>query len=50
MTLYDQSIPTLLRYLGVMDHIMNKAEAWCKEKGVKEEELLEARLIDDMRP
>lgn len=43
-SLYDVTIPTFLRALGNLDHILGKAEA----SGI--EGLPEARLIEDMHP
>lgn len=47
--LYHQCVPVLVKYLNNLSHIVQKATAFCQDKGVKEEELLNYRLVPDMR-
>ncbi|KAF4968426.1 hypothetical protein FSARC_4223 [Fusarium sarcochroum] len=48
-TLYQQSIPVLVKYLKSLSFMLQKGAKFCEEKGVKHEELLTYRLISDMR-
>jgi uncharacterized protein len=50
ISLYDATIPSFLQILGSLDHLIDKAEAHMAEHGVAEEELVQARLIDNMQP
>ena len=43
-SLYDVSVPIFIRYLGNLDHILAKAEAFVAEGKAEEAELLSARL------
>lgn len=49
-SIYDQSIPIMIKHLNNMSKILDKAVIFADEKGMKHEELLELRLRDDMRP
>jgi hypothetical protein len=49
-SLYDQSIPVLIKYLNNVSVVLDKSIAYADEKGIAHEELLTARLRDDMRP
>jgi hypothetical protein len=49
-SLYDQSIPVLIKYFNGISKIIDKAVAYADEKGITHEELLTTRLRDDMRP
>ncbi|OBT43234.1 hypothetical protein VE00_06414 [Pseudogymnoascus sp. WSF 3629] len=49
-SLYDQSIPVLIKYFNNLSAILDKTIAYADEKGISHEELLTARLRDDMRP
>jgi uncharacterized protein len=49
VSLYRASIPMMLKSLGNLKGIITKAEAHCTEKGLKPEDLIQFRLIDDMR-
>jgi uncharacterized protein len=42
------SIPVYVRALKVLRSLIDKAKAYAKENDIAEEELIEARLIDDM--
>eukprot|EP01037_Dinobryon_pediforme_P003629 gene3629-3676_t len=49
-TLYDATFPSMLQILGSVSRLIDKAEAFCTEKGLAPEALIEARLIEDMLP
>lgn len=49
-SLYNQSIPVMIKQLGALSGILDKGEKWCDEKGKSHKEILEFRLIEDMRP
>jgi len=48
--MYHASVPVLLRALTNLKGILSKAEAWAKEKNIKDETVLNARLALDMLP
>lgn len=48
-SLYDQSVPVLIKYLNNFSAILDKAQKFADEKGLKHEEFLEFRLVSDMR-
>ncbi|KAI8721356.1 hypothetical protein NCS52_00582900 [Fusarium sp. LHS14.1] len=48
-SLYQQTVPPLVKSLKTMSHLLQKGAKFCEEKGVKHEELLTYRLIADMR-
>jgi hypothetical protein len=48
-SLYIQSIPVITKYLRNLSGIVDKGKAFADEKGMKHEEILEFRLIADMR-
>jgi hypothetical protein len=43
-------VPLLIRGLTQLAHNLEKAEQWAKENNVPTEQLVNARLIDDMQP
>lgn len=49
-TLYAATIPSYLQILNSVSRLIGKAEAFCKEKGLEPEVLIQARLTDDMLP
>ncbi|KFY44493.1 hypothetical protein V494_01450 [Pseudogymnoascus sp. VKM F-4513 (FW-928)] len=49
-SLYDQSIPVLIKFFNNLSQILDKSIAYADEKGIAHEELLTARLRDDMKP
>lgn len=49
-TLYAATIPSNLQVLGAVAALVNKAEAWCGERGLPPEELIQAHLAPDMLP
>jgi len=50
ISLYEISVPVFIRGLNNLSAILKKAEAYADEKGIPHEELLGARLIEDMFP
>jgi len=48
-SLYVQSIPVMTKYLRNLSSILNKGKAFADEKGMSHKEMLEFRLISDMR-
>lgn len=48
-SLYQQSVPVLVKYLKNLSHLLQKGAKFCEEKGIKHEQLLNYRLIEDMR-
>jgi hypothetical protein len=49
-TLYSATVPTFQQILGSMSALLDKGEAFCKEKGLAPEEIVQARLAPDMFP
>lgn len=49
-SLYDAVVPSNIQILGALDRILEKAEAFCAERGMTEAELIDARLAPDMLP
>lgn len=49
-SLYDAVVPSNLQILGALDRVMEKAKAFCDERGVTQADLIEARLAPDMFP
>jgi hypothetical protein len=50
MSMYDFTVPVYQQILAAQGALLDKAAAYCVEKGVPETALLDERLIDDMRP
>ena len=50
ISMYDATIPVLLRGLTVAATYLDKAEAYATEKGIDQSVLLNARLALDMQP
>ncbi|KAL6925287.1 hypothetical protein FSHL1_002532 [Fusarium sambucinum] len=48
-TLYQQSVPVLVKYLKNLSFMLQKGAKFCEEKSLKHEEMLSYRLISDMR-
>lgn len=48
--LYNLTISSFVNGLNALTHILQKAEAHAKEKGIPLEDLFNARLYEDMRP
>jgi hypothetical protein len=49
-SLYAATIPSYRQILGAVAGLVAKAEAFCAEKGVAPEDIIHARLADDMQP
>lgn len=49
-TLYSATVPTFQQILGSVAGLLDKGEAFCKEKGLAPEEIIQARLAPDMFP
>jgi hypothetical protein len=49
-SLYAATIPSYLQIIGAVDALVDKAVAWCAETGASENDLIMARLVDDMLP
>jgi len=49
-SLYDAVVPSNLQILGALDRVIEKAEAFCDERGLPHAELIDARLAPDMLP
>ncbi len=50
ISLYHATVPTFLQVLGAMSGLIDKAEAYCNEKGLEPSALIDARLAEDMHP
>ncbi|MBK5569367.1 DUF1993 domain-containing protein [Ensifer sp. SSB1] len=48
LTMYQLSIPALVRGLGVLTRLLDKAEAHARDNGISPEDLVNARLAPDM--
>ncbi|MGO0999409.1 DUF1993 domain-containing protein [Lysobacter sp. CA196] len=48
LSLYDISVPSLLRGLDTLAHLLDKGEAHAQEQGIEVEQLLGGRLAPDM--
>jgi hypothetical protein len=48
-SLYHQSVPVLTKYLRNLSTIVAKGAKFAEENGKKPEEILEYRLVKDMR-
>ncbi|KAK2027425.1 hypothetical protein LX32DRAFT_592655 [Colletotrichum zoysiae] len=49
VSLYQASIPMMIKYLGNLKVILAKAEQHCVAKNLKPEDMIKFRLIEDMR-
>jgi len=49
-SLYAATIPSYQQILGSVSGLLVKAEAFCEQKGIKHEDILQARLAPDMLP
>ena len=50
ISLYDLSVPNYLQQLAAISGVLKKGAAFCEEKGIDPNELVGARVIDDMLP
>ncbi|WP_077960176.1 DUF1993 domain-containing protein [Ensifer adhaerens] len=48
LTMYQLSIPALVRGLGVLTKLLDKAEAYARDNGISTDDLVNARLAPDM--
>ncbi|KAI6783956.1 uncharacterized protein J7T54_001832 [Emericellopsis cladophorae] len=48
-SLYNQSVPVLIKYLRSLSGLLTKAVQHCETKGVAQEDLLASKLADDMK-
>jgi uncharacterized protein len=49
-SLYAATIPSFQQILGAVSGLLDKAEAFCAEKGIAPQEFIQARLAADMFP
>jgi hypothetical protein len=49
-SLYAATVPCFQQILGAVSGLIDKAEAYCAQKGIAPEELIQARLAEDMFP
>ena len=49
-SLYDAVVPSNLQILDSLDRMMEKAEAFCEERGLTQAQLIDTRLAPDMLP
>jgi uncharacterized protein len=49
-SLYAATIPSYCQILGAVTRLIDKAEAFCIEKALAPEDILQARLVADMQP
>jgi uncharacterized protein len=49
-SLYAATIPTYQQILGAVSGPLGAAEAFCAERGIAPEAIIQARLADDMQP
>jgi|ERR1044072_7470164 hypothetical protein len=50
ISLFAATVPAYLQILGAVSGLLDKAEHHCGEHGIEPEELIQARLAEDMRP
>jgi hypothetical protein len=50
ISLYAATIPSYLQILGALAALLDKAEAYCTDKGIDPNEIIQARLAQDMNP
>jgi len=48
--IYEFTVPVFIKLLGGLKNVLTKAEAFAKEKGMSEEEVLKLSLAPDMFP
>jgi hypothetical protein len=49
-SLYDATVPSYLQTLGAVSGLIDRAEAFCGERNLPPEKLIQARLTEDMLP
>jgi hypothetical protein len=50
LSLHDAFVPTTRQMLGALSGLVDKGEAFCRDRDLPDSELLEARLAEDMWP
>lgn len=50
ISLYDATVSSFRQTLGAVSALLEKAEAFCAAKGVAPEQIIQARLAEDMLP
>ena len=50
LTLYAATIPSYLQILASVSRLIDKAESFCGEHGLAPDQLIQARLAEDMQP
>jgi hypothetical protein len=50
VSLYDVTVPSYLQTLGAIEGVLAKGAAYCKEKNIDPNEIVETRLAPDMLP
>jgi hypothetical protein len=50
ISLYDASVLSYLQILDAAKGFLQKGRDWCESSGVDPEQMLEAKLVEDMRP
>src|ERR1700733_9235067 len=49
-SLYSAVVPSYLQILDGLSGLIDKAESFCSQKGMAPEQIIEARLAEDMQP
>jgi uncharacterized protein len=49
-SLYSAVVPSYLQILDGVSGLLDKAEVFCSEKGIAPEQIIDARLAEDMHP
>src|SRR6516165_670431 len=49
-SLYDATIPSYQQILGAVSGLLSITETFCSENGIAHDEILQARLAEDMQP
>lgn len=49
-SLYDATVPSYRQILGAVAGLLSKAEVYCSDKGVASDDIVQARLAEDMLP
>ena len=49
-SLYAATVPSYRQILGAVAGLIDKAEAFCTEKGITPQDIIQARLAGDMQP
>jgi uncharacterized protein len=49
-SLYAATVPSYLQILGSVSRLLDKAETFCADRGIAPEDILGARLTEDMLP